>query len=151
MLAADPGGDADTDAAVASTTIFTDAFATVSGNATLDSAAEVIVTAGNSADSKAIADGSAAKGATDTAVGIAVSINVATMANQAFVGDADVTAQGISASAGMKDVGGDTKHKFEAKSTSGASGEDTGVAGSFALNLERKLSHSMLYPFCDCP
>ena len=59
VLASDPGGDADTDAAVASTTVFTDAFARVSGTATLDSAAEVIVTAGNSADSKAIADGSA--------------------------------------------------------------------------------------------
>ncbi|MDZ4736982.1 MAG: LEPR-XLL domain-containing protein, partial [Rhodospirillaceae bacterium] len=59
VLASNPGGDADTDAAVASTTVFTDAFARLAGTAELDSAGEVTITAGNSVDSKAIADGSA--------------------------------------------------------------------------------------------
>ena len=58
VLASNPGGDANTDFAAASTTIFTDSFAKVSGSAVLDSAKEVTISAGNSADSKAIADGS---------------------------------------------------------------------------------------------
>jgi hypothetical protein len=37
----------------------------------------------------------------------------------------------------MKDVGGNKSHDFAAKATSGASGGDTGVAGSFALNYSK--------------
>ena len=35
----------------------------------------------------------------------------------------------------MKNVGGNTKHNFESKATSGASGGDIGVAGSLALSV----------------
>ena len=74
-----------------------------------------------------------------TAVGIGIAINIADMQNHANVGvGATVTAQGVSAQALMKTVGADDKtHTFAAKATSGASGGDTGVAGSFALNYSK--------------
>jgi len=70
-----------------------------------------------------------------TAVGIGIALNIAEMQNKAQLGaNTTVTADGFSAQALMKDVGGDQTHTFAAKATSGASGGDTGVAGSFALN-----------------
>ncbi|MDP2326338.1 MAG: hypothetical protein Q8N51_20250, partial [Gammaproteobacteria bacterium] len=73
-----------------------------------------------------------------TAVGVGIAINIADMQNQAVVGaGTSVTAEGVSAQALMKDVGGDKTHTFAAKATSGASGGDTGVAGSFALNYSK--------------
>src|SRR6185436_4047452 len=94
----------------------------------------------NHMDASAIADGSAAKGlgkdgkVSDTAVGVAVAMNVADMESQALVASgATVTSDGASIEALMK--GGAQKHEFAAKATSGGSGGDTGVAGSFALNI----------------
>ena len=50
-----------------------------------------------------------AGGGEGTAIGIGIAINVADMENRAVVDtDADVTAAGVSLTAGMKDVGGDT-------------------------------------------
>ena len=78
-----------------------------------------------------------------TAVGVAIAINVATMRNTANINEgADVTADGVTAKALMKDVSGDTTSTFEAKATSGASGGDTGVAGSFALNIQNTTSEA---------
>ncbi|HWA13440.1 MAG TPA: LEPR-XLL domain-containing protein, partial [Burkholderiales bacterium] len=89
----------------------------------------------NNMDASAIADGSAAGGKGATSVGVAVALNIAFMENTATVGTGStITADGYKAEAVMKDVGGNKAHKFEAKATSGASGGDTGVAGSFALN-----------------
>ena len=69
-----------------------------------------------------------------TAVGVAVAINVADMENDAIAPTGStITSEGASIQAVMKDVGGDKTHKFAAKATSGGSGGDTGVAGSFAL------------------
>ena len=70
VLAPNPGNDADTDAAVASTTIFPDAFAKVSGDAKLDSAAAIYLTAGNSVDAKAHAD--ASKGGAGAVLGFSL-------------------------------------------------------------------------------
>ena len=92
--------------------------------------------ASNNMNATATADGSAASGAGGTSVGIAVAINVAAMTDSAVIGsNAIIKADGVTRSAGMRDVGGDLKHDFAAKATSGASGGDTGVAGSFALNV----------------
>jgi hypothetical protein len=57
------------------------------------------------------------------------------MHNEAKLTGTEIDANGVSAQALMKDVGGDKSHKFAAKATSGGSGGDTGVAGSFALNI----------------
>ncbi|MBI3917574.1 MAG: hypothetical protein HY322_11275 [Betaproteobacteria bacterium] len=92
--------------------------------------------ASNNMDAKAIADGSAKTTSGGTAVGVAVSINVANMTNEAIVGaGTTVTADSLTLSAIMKNVSSNVKHDFEAKSTSGASGGDVGVAGSFALSV----------------
>src|SRR5207244_3051901 len=105
----------------------------------------------NNMDATATADGSAATGGDDgdgdggTAVGVAVAINVATMTNRAVVGNnVTATGDGFSATAAMKNVGGDTTNRFGAKATSGASGGDTGVAGSFALNVSRATSEGLI-------
>src|SRR6185503_14392447 len=102
------------------------------GGVTIDAGKSVDVLSANNMDASATADGSAATGAGATSVGVAVAINVADMDNKATL-DGDITAEGASAKALMKDVDGDKTHKFAAKATSGASGGDTGVAGSFAL------------------
>jgi hypothetical protein len=55
-----------------------------------------------------------------------------------------VTADGVHLSATMKDVGGDATHRLGAKATSGASGGDVGVAGSFALNVSTTSTQAVL-------
>ncbi|MEL6550929.1 MAG: hypothetical protein AAFQ54_11870 [Pseudomonadota bacterium] len=95
---------------------------------------DVELASSNNMDASAVADGSAAKGSSETAVGIAIAINVADMENRAELLSGTVNG-GFTARASMKDVGGDTAHVFAAEATSGASGGDTGVAGSFALSI----------------
>src|SRR5439155_2607826 len=65
--------DATTDAAVATNTIGTDAFAKVYGTATIDSAKELHITAGNSVDAKSTADGS--KGGAGASFGLGVIVS----------------------------------------------------------------------------
>ncbi|MDN3720478.1 hypothetical protein QW131_17605 [Roseibium salinum] len=97
-------------------------------------------------DAKAIAD-SSAKSDDATAVGIAVAINVADMTNQAIIGTGTtIDADGLVLSATMKNVGGNLKHDFEAKSVSGASAGDIGVAGSFALSVVHTDTHAVSRP-----
>ena len=99
----------------------------------------------NNMDATAIADGSAAEGALETAIGVAVSINLATARTEANIGaGALVTSVGSTQSAGMKEVDTDTTHRFAAKATSGASGTDTGIAGSFALNISDTISEAAI-------
>ncbi|OWK21156.1 hypothetical protein AJ88_20870 [Mesorhizobium amorphae CCBAU 01583] len=58
------------------------------------------------------------------------------MRNEASIGAGSIiTADGVKAEAKMRNVGGDVTHRFGAESTSGASGGDIGVAGSFALSF----------------
>ena len=88
-------------------------------------------------DASALGDGSASTNKDGTAVGIGIAINVGFMDTSALVeSGATIDAEGFKAEALMKDVSGDTTHKFGASATSGASGGDTGVAGSFALNYD---------------
>ena len=99
----------------------------------------------NNMDASAIADGSASGGKGATSVGIGVALNIAFMENTATIGaGSTVTADGFKAEAVMKDVGGDKTHTFAAKAISGASGGDTGVAGSFALNYSEATTQAVL-------
>ena len=99
----------------------------------------------NNMDASAVADASAATGkdkdgkASGTAVGLAIALNIADMQNDARIGASTVTADGVSVQALMKELDGgkDKTHTFAARATSGASGGDTGVAGSFALNYDK--------------
>ncbi|TAK65480.1 MAG: hypothetical protein EPO22_04755, partial [Dehalococcoidia bacterium] len=134
------GGDVSVAAALALNVTDSEASARIGNGGTIIAGdgvgtGNLTLAASNNMDATATADGSAATGDSGTAVGIAVAINVADMTNEALIGDATVTAEGVSATASMKNLSGDQKHLFEAKATSGASGGDTGVAGSFALNV----------------
>ncbi|MCP4562725.1 MAG: hypothetical protein GY837_19585, partial [Bosea sp.] len=95
---------------------------------------DLTLAASNNMDAKAEADGSASVG-DGAGVGVAVAINVADMDNLAVLGSGATVNGGFTASATMKDVGGDTSHDFAALATSGASASDVGVAGSFGLNI----------------
>jgi len=86
-------------------------------------------------DAKATADGSSATAAGGTAIGAAVAINYAEFANEATIGyGADVDSNGLTVEALMTG-GAASTHDFGAKAVSGAGGGETGVAGSFALNI----------------
>ena len=74
-------------------------------------------------------------GPTGTGVGIAVAVNVATVTNEAILGDSTVTADGLLIQALVPSAGGDQVNEFKAEATSGSSGADTGVAGALALNV----------------
>jgi hypothetical protein len=143
------GGDVSVAAALAVNVATSEAIAST-GDVTITAGdgagtGALTLTSSNNMDAQAIADGSAAGGSEGTSVGVAVAINVANMTNQALVSDgATVTADGLTVSATIKDVDGDTKHVFAAKSTSGASGGDTGVAGSFALSIGTTVTEAAL-------
>ena len=91
------------------------------------------------ADSEAIADASTVQegegGSGGTGIGIAVAVNVASVVNEAVLGNGTITADGVVVQALMAEVDGDSKHAFKAEATSGASGADTGIAGALAVNV----------------
>ncbi|MBW6494216.1 MAG: LEPR-XLL domain-containing protein, partial [Burkholderiaceae bacterium] len=76
-----------------------------------------------------------------TGIGIAVAVNVASVTNEALVGDSTtITADGLVVEALMAEVLTDKTHTFSAEAISGASAADTGVAGGLAVNVG--LSHA---------
>ena len=105
------------------------------------------------APAAAVGDGSAATNDKDgTAVGIGIAINVAFMDNNAILGaGTTVTADGFRAEALMRDVSGDTTHKFGATAISGASGGETGVAGSFALSYAKTETNAVVGDAAGAP
>src|SRR6185436_7608491 len=138
------GGDAvSVGAALGLNVAWSEAHARV-GAVTIEAGGQFKLESQNNMDAAALADGSASLGKefvddegkpAGTTVGIGIAINVAQMENVAEIeAGAKVSAQGASVQALMKDVGGDKTHRFGANAVSGASGGDTGVAGSFALN-----------------
>src|SRR5438105_3194 len=94
-----------------------------------------------------LADGehSIARGSS-TGIGIAVAVNVAQVTSEATIGNATITADGVIVQAVMLTSGDDSSHHFSAKATSGASGADTGVAGSLAINIGLSHAHATLAP-----
>ena len=78
-------------------------------------------------------------GGTGTGVGVAIGLNVANVTTRARIGDADVTAEGVTVEAKMRETGSgddkDSTHRFGAQATSGAGGGKTGIAGSLAINV----------------
>jgi hypothetical protein len=133
--ASDGNGNVGVAAALAVSSADTVASARLDGVTVSGSSVALVSTA--EMDAAAIADGSAATGAGATSVGVAVAINLADVVNEAVFGTGTTVtatgAGGVSATAGMTPDG--DVHNFEASATSGASRGDTGVAGSFALNI----------------
>ena len=69
-----------------------------------------------------------------TGVGVAVALNALDTLNQASIGaGSSITAGDLSLQATVTDLSGDLTPSFTATATSGAAGEDIGVAGSLAL------------------
>ncbi|WP_370312902.1 LEPR-XLL domain-containing protein [Sagittula sp.] len=116
-----------------------DVIASIDNGAVVNTTGAVEVTARGNMDAQAEADGSAttipASGTNSTNIGAAVALNWGSADIDAILGDADVTAGGLTVQALMFERDDDDTHTFGAKATSGASGGSTGVAGSFALNL----------------
>src|SRR6267143_357335 len=110
------------------TVAITDAHATIADGLTVKSGGALSLSAVNNTGAATSADGSAKTDKTGTGVGIAVAVNVGVVNTEAKIGDADVTAAGISLQATSKD-------SFSASAVSGASKGDTGVAGSLAVNV----------------
>jgi hypothetical protein len=125
-------------AAISINMVSTTSRATIADGVTVTSTGAVKVSSTANTDAKAKSDGSAKvsdadSGKTSVAVGAAVSVNSVTVLNQASVGNGNVSGTTVTIEAVMKDAGsGDTKHKYEAEATSGASDGKVGVAGAFA-------------------
>ena len=101
----------------------------------VDTDGALTVSASNNTDAKASADGSAAGSTATVGIGAAVAINSANAASTAYIGDANVTANGVAVRSLMTDVGGDTTNTFGADAKAGAGGGKVGIAGALALNL----------------
>ena len=117
--------------------------ATIDGGASVVAEQAVAVTAAGNMDATATADGSASRGETGT-IGAAIAINDAAGLVQASIADASVTSDGLGVTAQVFARGDDTRHEFGAFSTSGASGGNLGVAGSFALNMANLRTEAFL-------
>ena len=124
--------------------------ASVSGR--LSAGDAVAVSALADIDAAALADGSAVvakpksgdKDEDSWGVGVAVAINVGEVENRALV-SGEVTAKSLAVTAGMAGTEDEPgKHVFSAKSTSGASGGDVGVAGSVAINVGAARTEALL-------
>jgi len=128
-------------AAIAANSVTTRSSASIADGVTLVSTGVVKVSAQANTDSKAKSDGEAKKtdtekgGAPSFSIGVAVSVNDVDVTNGASVGNGSVTGTEVTIEAVMKDVSGDTKHKYEAEATSGASDGDVSIAGGFAGNF----------------
>ncbi len=101
-------------------------------------------------DATTVADASSAS-AGDLGVGIAVALMSPDVINVASIGASSLSTAGLVLEAGMRNVAGDDKHKFEATATSGAgtatsdSGTaDNSIAGSFAAGVNRIRSQALM-------
>ena len=128
------GSDVSVAAAIAVNVQTSAATATIDGALMVDATGTVAVRSSNNTDSAAQGDGSASTTSQSDAVGVGVAVNVVDMDNEArIMAGTDVSANGLTLGATMKDVGGNLTHSHVTKASSGASGGDTGIAGSFAV------------------
>lgn len=102
---------------------------------TLDTTGSLTVEASGNTDAGAHSDGSAAGSTATVGIGAAVSVNSATTHTRAWIGNADITANGLTLRAFMSDVAGDTVNTFATSAKAGAGGGKVGIAGALALNL----------------
>jgi hypothetical protein len=100
----------------------------------VDASGSMTLATAASSSSSAVADGSANKSA--TAVGAAVAVNYTKLDNFSIIeSDAQITAEGLLVTAGMRGPPADGRNKIKATAKSGAGGTDIGVAGALALNI----------------
>jgi hypothetical protein len=111
--------------------------ASIADGVTVNAGGALKISSSANTDAKAKSDGSAkiTTGEDDEAsfaIGVAVSVNSVDVINDASIGTGSATGSTITVEAVMKDVSGDTTHKYEAESTSGASSGKVGIAGAFS-------------------
>ena len=107
----------------------------ISETSTIDAGGMVSLQSESDVDVTTMADATAV-GGESAAIGAAVGINRANVANQAVVQDgAAITANELTVSATMNDSNGDGTHTFNAATLAGAGDTEIGVAGSVAINL----------------
>jgi hypothetical protein len=124
-------------AAVAINVVNTDASTGIAASRSITSGGTVALLSTMNSDVEADASGEAT---TDGAVGVgaAVALNFVEADNRATVGNSSsIHAQGLSVTARMNDVAGESpdEHLTKATAVSGAGGKDVGVAGSVVVNL----------------
>ena len=124
-----------------------DASATIQNDLAVTAGGALTLNASNNTDASVEADGSSTQtaGGGGTGVGAAVGINVADAASEASIGTgATISAVGVKLDAGVRDVSGDTQNTFKTKTTAGAGGGKTGIAGSIALNIVGNRSEAVV-------
>jgi filamentous hemagglutinin family protein len=111
--------------------------AAVPDGISITSGGALTVASANNTNGSATSDGSAVAGAdggtSKVGIGVAVSVNVVTEKNTAYLGAGTHAAYGVNVTA-MQGAAVPTD-TFLAKATSGAGGTKVGIAGSLALNL----------------
>lgn len=122
-------------AAVAVNVADSSARAYVPDGRVVNSSGALTVQASNNTDARAAADGSAAGSTATVGIGAAVAVNKATARSEAYIGDADISTNGVAVRSLMTNVGGDATNTFAAEAKAGAGGGKVGIAGALALNL----------------
>lgn len=109
--------------------------ATIADGVDVSAAGALEVEASGNTDASASADGSAAGSTTTVGIGAAVAINSVTSHTAAWIGNAQVRAEGIAVRALMTAVDSDTVNSFSSSAKAGAGAGKVGIAGALALNL----------------
>ena len=101
----------------------------------LQAGGRLAVEAWSNTDAEAEADGSAAGSTATVGIGAAAAVNSIETHTLAWIGDAQVTANGIAVNAGTEILGDDEENRFSASAKAGAGAGKVGIAGALALNL----------------
>ena len=127
--------------------------ATVPDSGKITAAGRLTLSSSNNTDGAALTDGSAVGSTTTLGIGAGISINLVKSVNEASIGqNAQVSSNGITLEALMKDVkgdGSDLVNTIDAEAKSGAGGTKVGLAGSLALNLIDTSSQALVKTGAD--
>ncbi|MCO6458771.1 MAG: hypothetical protein J5I93_25985, partial [Pirellulaceae bacterium] len=112
------------------------AASSVGDNVTLVAGGDLLVASSHNADARSTSDASAMQA--DTGIAAAVTFSRVEITNTATVEPgADVTAAGVTLSAGMQDLVDDQTHTLFSEARSGASADTVGVAGALSIAIVR--------------
>ncbi|MBL8463594.1 MAG: leukotoxin LktA family filamentous adhesin, partial [Thauera sp.] len=122
-------------AAVAVNTLDSRSEAYVASGVELQAGGLLAVEAWSNTDAEAEAEGSTAGSTATVGIGAAAAVNSIETHTLAWIGDAQVTANGIAVNAGTETLGDDEANRFSASAKAGAGAGKVGIAGALALNL----------------
>ena len=122
-------------AAVAVNALDSRSEAYVASGVELQAGGLLAVEAWSNTDAEAEAEGSTAGSTATVGIGAAAAVNSIETHTLAWIGDAQVTANGIAVNAGTETLGDDEANRFSASAKAGAGAGKVGIAGALALNL----------------